>query len=129
MWKHWLRRKSGRQRHILDHPRTLNSGRIGVSLMLAERDLDVVMGAAGLGNESAIYWDQFEEEPPASVFGASAIPVPWVIAIMDLVGCATAGVSTYVGGNHSRNQILAQCAIWGIGESIAAAIGIRLIKK
>jgi hypothetical protein len=26
-----------RQRHILDHPRTLNSGKIGVSLILAER--------------------------------------------------------------------------------------------
>jgi hypothetical protein len=30
-------RGSKRQRHILDHPRTLNSGRIGVSLILAER--------------------------------------------------------------------------------------------
>jgi hypothetical protein len=28
-----------RQRHILDHPRTLNSGKIGVSLILAERVL------------------------------------------------------------------------------------------
>jgi hypothetical protein len=31
-------RGSKRQRHILDHPRTLNSGRIGVSLILAERE-------------------------------------------------------------------------------------------
>jgi GNAT superfamily N-acetyltransferase len=34
-------RGSKRQRHILDHPRTLNSGRIGVSLILAERVNDL----------------------------------------------------------------------------------------
>jgi hypothetical protein len=101
---------------------------------IGSNDYDVVVGVANYDASSGAYWNSTEGSTdtcierqtcvePTSIFRAQAGPwiyVLWVL-IADVLACDAGMASARHGGHTSRSFLLAECAIWGVPASIAAA--------